>query len=109
MTAIKELTDTTFKAEALCKNLAVIDFWSPSCPPCIVIGKHLQELAPNYKGRMTIFKVNADECPETAADYGVRGLPTLVLLKDGKQVASQIGSISPMKLRALLETWTSYE
>ena len=104
---IGDLDDHSFKDIAPKSPLAVIDFWAPSCAPCISIGQRLQELAPNYSGRLTIYKVNADECPETAADHGVRGLPTLVLLKHGTIVATQVGALSTPKLDALLESWAN--
>lgn len=85
----------------------LLDFWAPSCPPCIDIGKRLRELAPAYEGAIQIIKVNADDNPETAIEFGVRGLPTLVLLKHGKEHKRHIGGLNQAKLDALLKDWTT--
>lgn len=85
----------------------VLDFWGPSCAPCIILGKYLEELAPAFAGRLLFYKVNADDAPDTAADYGVRGLPTIVLIKNGQPVATQVGTLNLTKLKALLTDWAS--
>ena len=83
----------------------VLDFWGPSCAPCIILSKLLVELAPEFSGKLLFYKVNADDAPDTAADYGVRGLPTLVLIKKNQPAATQVGTLNMTKLRALLSDW----
>lgn len=86
----------------------VIDFWGPSCAPCIILNKFLEELAPEFSGKLLFYKMNADDAPDTSADYGVRGLPTLVLIKKGQLAATQVGTLNVVKLRALFNDWASY-
>jgi thioredoxin 1 len=103
---ILELDDATFGAAALRPGMrVVVDFWAPSCAPCITIGRRLAERAPELAGKLLIVKVNADEAPETAATYGVRGLPTLILIKDGVHTDTSIGALAPARLDALLARW----
>ena len=85
----------------------VLDFWGPSCAPCIILNKYLEELAPEFSGKLLFYKLNADDAPDTAADYGVRGLPTIVLIKKGKPVATQVGTLNLTKLKALLTDWAN--
>jgi thioredoxin 1 len=85
----------------------VLDFWGPSCAPCIILNKYLEELAPEFSGKLLFYKINADDAPDTAADYGVRGLPTIVLIKKGQPVATQVGTLNISKLKALLSDWAN--
>jgi len=85
----------------------VIDFWGPSCAPCIVLSKILDQLAPEFNEKLHFYKVNADEAPDTAADFGVRGLPTLVLIKKGQLAATQVGTLNQAKLKTLLTEWAN--
>jgi thioredoxin 1 len=85
----------------------VLDFWGPSCAPCIILNKYLEELAPEFSGKLLFYKLNADDAPDTAADYGVRGLPTIALIKKGQAVATQVGTLSLAKLKALLTDWAN--
>lgn len=104
---IIELTDETFAAAALqAGTRVVVDFWAQWCAPCVGISRRLEEQAPHFKGKLLIVKVNADDAPETAAKFGVRGLPTLVFLKDGKMLDKALGSMAPHKLDALLKKWS---
>ncbi len=106
MTVMEQLDEKTI-AGVLAKAALpiVLDFWGPSCAPCIVLSKLLVELAPEFSGKLLFYKVNADEAPDTAADYGVRGLPTMVLIKKGQPAATQVGTLNVTKLRALLTDW----
>jgi thioredoxin 1 len=84
----------------------VLDFWGPSCAPCIILSKLLEELAPDFSNKLLFYKVNADAAPDTAAAFGVRGLPTLVLVKKNQLAATQVGTLNATKLRSLLTDWS---
>ncbi len=81
----------------------LVDFWAPWCGPCRAIGPILEELAAEYGEKVNIVKVNVDDNPATAAQYGVRSIPTLLLVKNGKVQETQIGALSRDKLAALLD------
>jgi len=76
----------------------LVDFWAEWCGPCKQIGPILDEISNEMKGSLTIAKVNIDKNPETPQKYGVRGIPTLILFKDGKAVATKVGSLPKSKL-----------
>jgi thioredoxin 1 len=79
----------------------LVDFWAEWCGPCRAIAPALEELAAEYGGKITVAKVNIDENPQTPTTYGVRGIPTLILFKDGKQAATQVGALP----KSQLKTW----
>lgn len=109
MATIMNVDDNNFKEVALKPGQRVlVDFWATWCPPCIGIGKHLEEKGPAYADKLLIVKVNADEAVVTASDYNVRGLPTLILIKDGKHVDTAIGAMTAVKLNALLDKWSQW-
>lgn len=85
----------------------LVDFWAPSCAPCFIIDRLLEAQEAAFAGRLLMVKVNADESPETAAAYGVRGLPTLILLKGGKPIDTKVGALSSAKIKALLDAWAA--
>ena len=70
----------------------VVDFWAEWCGPCKQIGPALEELAADYNGKLTITKLNIDENPETPGKFGVRGIPTLMIFKDGELTATKVGA-----------------
>ena len=87
------VTDATFDAEVRQSSVpVVVDFWAEWCGPCKMIGPALEELAAEYKGRVTIAKVNIEENPIAPNDYGVRSIPTLIMFKDGKPVETMQGA-----------------
>jgi len=100
--ATVSVTDATFDAEVRNSTLpVVIDFWAEWCGPCKQIGPALEELSIEYAGRVKIAKVNVDENPQVTAAMGIRGIPALFLVKDGKIVANKVGAAP----KAALQSW----
>lgn len=103
---VKDLDDSTFVAAVLQTGIsAVIDFWSPTCGPCAGFSRLIETFAERQSTQLKFFKVNVADALETAANYNVRGLPTLLLIKDGRPLASHTGALSMAKLESLLTTW----
>jgi thioredoxin 1 len=99
-----ETTDETFEQDVLKSELPVlVDFWSPTCMPCQVMGGLLRELGPEYAGRVNIYKLNVAQNMETAMQFRVRSIPTLVTIKNGRIVDQVVGLIPIDKLRRLLD------
>jgi thioredoxin len=97
----KAVTDQSFEADVLkASGPVVVDFWAEWCGPCKMIAPALDELAGEFAGKVTVAKVNIDDNPMTPNNYGVRGIPTLILFKDGKQVAQQVGAAPKSQLKA---------
>jgi thioredoxin 1 len=102
--SIKHVSDASFEADVLNSELPVlVDYWAAWCGPCKMIAPLLDEAATQYQGRVTIAKVNVDDNPETAAKFGVRGIPTLMLFKDGKAAATKVGALSKSQLDSFLD------
>lgn len=101
---INHVTDANFKGEVIESEIpCLIDFWAPWCQPCLAIGPDIEALADAYPGALKVCKVNVDENPMTPGSYGVRGIPTILLIKGG-QVADQIvGRVPKAKLKAMVE------
>jgi len=92
-------TDANFETEVLKSDLPVlVDFWAEWCGPCRALGPLVDQVAQEQQGKLKVFKLNVDENPETPAKYGVRGIPTLILLKDGKLVDQLVGSVPKNQL-----------
>lgn len=102
---IKQVTDANFANEVLQSPIPVlVDFWAEWCGPCRMVAPLLDELAPAYAGRLTIVKLNVDENAEAPARYGVRGIPTMILFKDGKAAATKVGAAPKTQLAAFLDS-----
>lgn len=102
--SIKHVTDATFESDVLKSDLPVlVDYWAEWCGPCKMIAPLLDEAANQYQGRVIIAKLNVDDNPDTAARFGIRGIPTLMLFKDGKAVATKVGAMSKSQLNAFLD------
>lgn len=99
-----EITDQSFEKEVLQhQGVALVDFWAPWCGPCRLIGPIIEELADEYEGRAKIVKLNVDENPETPTAYGIQGIPTLLLFKNGQLVDTLVGLQSKQTLTNRLE------
>lgn len=101
---IVHVTDASFQAEVLnSETPCLIDFWAPWCQPCLAIAPDVEALAESFDGRLKVCKINVDENPMTPGSYGVRGIPTVLLIKGG-QVSDQIvGRVPKAKLKAMVE------
>ena len=100
----KPVTDESFATDVLqAKGLVLVDFWAEWCGPCTAIGPALEELAGEFAGKLTVAKVNIDENPMTPNNFAVRGIPTLILFKDGKPVATQVGALPKSRLKDWIE------
>ncbi|MFY2945926.1 thioredoxin TrxA [Achromobacter xylosoxidans] len=101
---IKNVSDASFDADVLKSGQPVlVDYWAAWCGPCKMIAPILEEVATEYAGRLTIAKLNVDENQDTAAKYGIRGIPTLMLFKDGQAAATKVGALSKSQLTAFLD------
>jgi thioredoxin 1 len=81
----------------------LVDFWAPWCAPCRLIGGLLEEVGPEYVGRLKIVKLNVDESPQTAARFGIRSIPTMILFKNGRAIETQTGALPLNPLRQWLD------
>ncbi|OKO48222.1 MULTISPECIES: thioredoxin TrxA [unclassified Pseudomonas] len=101
---IKHVTDATFEAEVLkADGPVLVDYWAEWCGPCKMIAPVLDDIATTYAGKLTIAKLNIDENQGTPAKHGVRGIPTLMLFKNGNVEATKVGALSKSQLQAFLD------
>ncbi|ARP94759.1 thioredoxin TrxA [Bordetella genomosp. 13] len=102
---IKNVSDASFDSDVLKSGQPVlVDYWAAWCGPCKMIAPILEEVATEYAGRLTVAKLNVDENQDTAAKYGIRGIPTLMLFKDGQAAATKVGALSKSQLTAFLDS-----
>lgn len=101
---LTELSDASFEAEILQSSTPVlVDFWAPWCGPCRVVGPIVEELAQQYQGRIKVAKMNVDNNPVTPSKYGIRGIPTLILFKNGEAVDQIVGAVPKGQIEAMLQ------
>ena len=87
-----ETTDATFKDEVLDNELpTLVDFWAPWCGPCRMVAPVVEELADEYDGKVSFYKLNTDDNPQVASTYGIRSIPTLLVFKGGEPVGQIVG------------------
>jgi thioredoxin 1 len=101
---IVHVTDESFESEVLkSDNPVLVDYWAEWCGPCKLIAPVLEEIATEYIGRLKVAKLNIDENPDTPPKYGIRGIPTLMLFKNGHVEATKVGALSKSQLSAFLD------
>jgi thioredoxin 1 len=104
MSTVLHLTDANFESEIQKTGLPVlVDFWAPWCGPCKAVAPVLEELAAEYDGRLVIAKLNVDDNQATPAKYGIRSIPNMVILKDGREVGRIVGARPKDGLKAALD------
>ena len=102
---IKNVSDDSFTADVLNASQPVlVDYWAAWCGPCKQIAPMLEEVATEYAGKVTVAKLNVDENQETAAKFGIRGIPTLMLFKNGEVAATKVGALSKSQLTEFLNS-----
>jgi len=100
----KETTDKTFSTEVLNSSIPVlVDFWAPWCGPCRQLSPIIDDVAKEFSGKIEVYKCNVDDNPETPSKYAVRGIPSLMIFKNGKLADSKVGALP----RASLVEWIS--
>lgn len=102
---IIQVDDADFEQKVLKSEKPVlVDFWAEWCGPCKMIAPILEEIAADYSGKLVVAKVNVDNNPTTPGKYGVRGIPTLILFKDGEVHATKVGALSKLQLAAFIDS-----
>lgn len=102
---IVHITDETFEAEVLkAEQPVLVDYWAEWCGPCRMIAPILDEVASDYAGRVKVCKLNVDENQSTPPRYGIRGIPTLMLFRNGNVEATKVGALSKSQLNAFLDS-----
>jgi thioredoxin 1 len=103
--ATKAITDSSFADDVLnAGGPVLVDFWAEWCGPCKMIGPSLEEISEELAGKVTITKINIDENPDAPTKYGVRGIPTMILFKDGAPAATKVGAAPKSALKGWIES-----
>jgi thioredoxin 1 len=102
---IHHVTDTNFKSEVLESSLPVlVDYWAEWCGPCKMIAPILEDIARDYNGKLKVAKLNIDDNQKTPGEFGIRGIPTLMLFKGGNIEATKVGALSKSQLTAFIDS-----
>lgn len=102
---ILHVSDASFEADVLkASGPVLVDYWAEWCGPCKMIAPILDEVAEEYDGRLSVAKLNIDENEATPPKFGIRGIPTLMLFKDGSVVATKVGALSKSQLTAFIDS-----
>ena len=102
---IKHISDASFESDVLKADKPVlVDYWAEWCGPCKMIAPILDEIAKEYAGKLKVCKLDIDQNPETPAKYGVRGIPTLMLFKNGNVEATRVGAMAKSQLVAFIDS-----
>ena len=103
--AIKHVSDASFESDVLKSDTPVlVDYWAEWCGPCKMIAPALDQIATEYAGRLKVAKLNIDENQTTPPKYGIRGIPTLMLFKNGNLEATKVGAVSKSQLAAFIDS-----
>ncbi|QEI40186.1 Thioredoxin [Dolichospermum sp. UHCC 0315A] len=106
MSAATNVTEASFKVDVLESEVPVlVDFWAPWCGPCRMVAPVVEEIAEQYEGQIKVVKVNTDENPNIASQYGIRSIPTLMIFKDGDKVDMVVGAVPKTTLATTLEKY----
>ncbi|MDR2851903.1 MAG: thioredoxin TrxA [Burkholderiaceae bacterium] len=102
--SIKHISDTSFETDVLqCDKPVLVDYWADWCGPCKAIAPILDEVSTAYKDKLQVAKMNVDENPRIPAKFGIRGIPTLMLFKNGELAATRVGAMNKTQLTAFID------
>jgi thioredoxin 1 len=104
----KPVTDDSFDQDVIKSTMPVlVDFWAPWCGPCRMVAPIVEEIAEEFAGKLKVFKLNTDENPNIASEYGIRSIPTLMVFKDGEKVDTVVGAVPKSTLSQTVSKYTS--
>ncbi|MDJ0679778.1 MAG: thioredoxin [Xenococcaceae cyanobacterium MO_167.B52] len=106
MSSASAVTDSSFQGDVLESDVPVlVDFWAPWCGPCRMVAPVVEEIAEQYEGQVKVVKLNTDENPQVASQYGIRSIPTLMIFKGGQRVDMVVGAVPKTTLANTLEKY----